>query len=296
MILVIGATGHSGGWFIKKLKAEGCAERIRCLVRPTSNVTGLTDVGLDIEIVEGDLEDKEFLKNAMEGCKTIIHFAGIKFSRNVLQVGDCVGIEWFIFVHTTGRFSKYKSAAAGYIEIEDKIASSSGNVSILRPTIIYGSKMDRNLWKLIDYLYHHKFFPVFGNGKNLMQPIHAKDLGEAVHGVLINRTKTFNRSYNVAGTEAISYQRMLEIITRELKTKVIFVHLPIRLSIAAARVYGWVAKNPKIKVEQVMRMNEDKAFSYDDARNDFGYSPRSFEEGITGEVAEYLRFITQSRD
>jgi hypothetical protein len=39
-----------------------------------------------------------------------------------------------------------------------------------------------------------------------------------------------------------------------------------------------------IKAEQVLRLNENKAFSYEEAQRDFGFNPRSFEEGIRAEV------------
>jgi hypothetical protein len=41
-----------------------------------------------------------------------------------------------------------------------------------------------------------------------------------------------------------------------------------------------------IKAEQILRLNEDKAFEFDDASRDFGYSPRSFEDGISLELKE----------
>ena len=40
-----------------------------------------------------------------------------------------------------------------------------------------------------------------------------------------------------------------------------------------------------IKAEQVLRLNENKAFSYEEAQRDFGFSPRSFEEGIRTEIS-----------
>ncbi|HCK66365.1 MAG TPA: hypothetical protein DHW49_08865, partial [Anaerolineae bacterium] len=39
-----------------------------------------------------------------------------------------------------------------------------------------------------------------------------------------------------------------------------------------------------IKAEQVLRLNENKDFSYAEAERDFGFSPRSFEEGISFEI------------
>jgi nucleoside-diphosphate-sugar epimerase len=39
-----------------------------------------------------------------------------------------------------------------------------------------------------------------------------------------------------------------------------------------------------IKSEQVLRLQEDKAYPYDKAREGLGYKPRTFEEGIAAEV------------
>jgi hypothetical protein len=39
-----------------------------------------------------------------------------------------------------------------------------------------------------------------------------------------------------------------------------------------------------IKAEQVLRLNENKAFLYEDAQRDFGFAPRSFGEGIQIEL------------
>jgi hypothetical protein len=40
-----------------------------------------------------------------------------------------------------------------------------------------------------------------------------------------------------------------------------------------------------VRSEQVLRLREDKAFPYDEARRDLGYAPRPFREGIALEVA-----------
>lgn len=41
-------------------------------------------------------------------------------------------------------------------------------------------------------------------------------------------------------------------------------------------------------VERVQRMSEDRCFSHNDAKEDFGYNPEPFEVGIAREVKEYL--------
>jgi nucleoside-diphosphate-sugar epimerase len=45
-----------------------------------------------------------------------------------------------------------------------------------------------------------------------------------------------------------------------------------------------------IKSEQVLRLSEDKAYSYEKAKEELDYAPRTFEEGIALEV-ERLRKI-----
>jgi nucleoside-diphosphate-sugar epimerase len=39
-----------------------------------------------------------------------------------------------------------------------------------------------------------------------------------------------------------------------------------------------------VKSEQVLRLREDKAYPYEKAREELGYAPRAFEEGIALEV------------
>jgi hypothetical protein len=40
-----------------------------------------------------------------------------------------------------------------------------------------------------------------------------------------------------------------------------------------------------VKAEQVLRLREDKAYPYEEARRELGYAPRPFSEGIALEVA-----------
>ena len=48
-------------------------------------------------------------------------------------------------------------------------------------------------------------------------------------------------------------------------------------------------KKVPISTEQVMRMNENKAYDYSQAKNDFGFSPISFEEGIAIQTKSFKK-------
>lgn len=290
MLYVTGITGHTGKWFLDKLIKENYQGQIKCLVRDNSDTKLLDHSGLNIEKIYGNLEDKNLLESSMAGVETVVHVSTILFSNNVMDAAIENNVKWAILVHTTGRYSKYKGASEEYIDIEDGVFEKRDHIGItvLRPTMIYGSSGDRNMYKLVDYLNRRKFFPMFGKGENLMQPVHAKDLGHAYYDVLVNREITFNKEYNLSGKSPIKYIDLVRCVSETLERNNTIVKLPLWISILAAKVYNTVNKNAIISVEQVLRMQEDKDFSHYEATKDFGYNPLSFEEGIKLEVEEYL--------
>lgn len=298
MLYVTGITGHTGKWFLDRLIKENYQGKIKCLVRKNSNTKFLDESGLNIEKVYGSLEDKEFLESSMSGVKIVLHISTILFSNNVMDAAIKNNVNWTILVHTTGRYSRYKSASEQYIEIEDEILEKRKQIGItvLRPTMIYGSSLDRNMYKLIDYLYRRKFFPLFGKGENLMQPVHAKDLGYAYYDVLVNKDKTLNKEYNLSGKTPIKYYDLIKCVSETLNRKNVIVKIPLWFSILSAKIYNAINKNAIISVEQVLRMQEDKDFSYQAAFKDFNFSPVSFEEGIRGEVEEYVNSVKKSKE
>ena len=64
----------------------------------------------------------------------------------------------------------------------------------------------------------------------------------------------------------------------------IVVPLPAGPVSAAVRLYNAVARRPWLTVEQVGRLQGDKHFDHSDARNTFGFAPRSFRDGVRAEV------------
>jgi nucleoside-diphosphate-sugar epimerase len=70
--LVSGATGFLGGHLLAKLRENGF--RLRALARQTSNIANLIRPGVDI--IEGDIADRQSLRRAMAGQQLVFHTAG----------------------------------------------------------------------------------------------------------------------------------------------------------------------------------------------------------------------------
>jgi len=76
-ILVTGATGFLGSHVARKLVERG--ERVRILLRKTSRTSNIKDI--DAERAYGDILDIDSVKEALKGCDTLYHIAGIVSSR-----------------------------------------------------------------------------------------------------------------------------------------------------------------------------------------------------------------------
>lgn len=72
-VFVTGATGFIGRHLVQRLVHEG--HSVRCLVRKTSDIRRLVDLGVDI--VYGDVNHREALISGMEGCEILFHLANL---------------------------------------------------------------------------------------------------------------------------------------------------------------------------------------------------------------------------
>ncbi|MER2112902.1 MAG: NAD(P)-dependent oxidoreductase [Solibacillus isronensis] len=293
MLLVTGITGHTGRYFLKELINNNYEGPIRCIVRQSSDTSMLDNSGLNIEKVVGDISDESFLDKCMKDVNSIVHIVNVRHTLRIIKLAIKNNVPRAICVHTTGIYSKFKVASEEYKYIESelqKIIKESGiNVTILRPTMIYGDLCDRNMSRFIKMVDRFRYFPVINHGKGLIQPVNARDLGKAYYKVLIKPAEEVKAEYNLSGQKPIEMQEAFRLISNNLGKKITFISFPLGFGVFLARCLkvGTIGKFDY--VEKVQRMSEDRCFSHEDAKNDFGFSPEPFEVGIAREVREYLK-------
>ncbi|HTA70581.1 MAG TPA: hopanoid-associated sugar epimerase [Bryobacteraceae bacterium] len=109
--LVTGATGFIGWHVARRLLARG--HRVRALARPSSRVREL-----EVEVVTGDLRDRESLDRAVAGCGAVFHVAAdyrlwakdqselyrsnVEGTRNLLAAAREAGVEKVVYTSTVG--------------------------------------------------------------------------------------------------------------------------------------------------------------------------------------------------
>lgn len=282
MILLTGATGFLGEFVLKELVEKGY--EVTCFVRRTSNIDEIKK--LKVKYVFGELDDYRSLCEALKGKKALINIASLGFGHapNIVNACEEMNIKRAIFVSTTGIFTKLNPDSKGIrLEAERLIKESSLDYTIIRPTMIYGTPKDRNMWRLVKYIKRLPVLPILGEGTYLQQPVYVKDLASAIVSAYENSV-SIKKAYNISGAKALTYNEVIDITAKALGKKAVKIHVPMKLSHDLLKIYEKISKKPKLKAEQVLRLNENKDFSHEEAKRDFGYKPLSFEEGIRHEI------------
>ena len=290
-ILLTGATGNSAFFFLIKLEKEKFQKKITVISRYKSKNQYFKKFKLKFEILNGDIKDKIFLNKSLDGIDTILHMANIENSANIIEAGRFKKIKWFILVHSTMVFSKNSSPRIkNRIKIEKEILEQNSNVTILSSAMIYGTPRDINMSRLIKFMDKFKIFPIFGNGNGFMQPIYIEDLSNAYFNVIKFKEKTFNKRYILAGKAPIRFIDILKIIEKKLNKNIFYLKIPISLSLFLIKICEIIFFGKlHINTSQVRRLTENKIYDYKDAKNDFFFNPRSFEEGIEIQIQNYKK-------
>jgi len=235
------------------------------------------------ELAYGDAQDADSLKRALRGTDAFVHVAGIQYTPQVLEAMRRTGVNRLLLVSSTSAHSRFTFRSAPRLKMEALLSGSGLSWTIVRPSMIYGSELDHNMHKLLRFLDRSPVFPMFGSGENLWQPVYYEDVVQGVVAAL-ERRGTVGQIYDLPGAQALSYIEMVRVAAGALGRKARIVRVPtgpVRRVLEVAEVL----RIPfPIKAEQVLRLNEDKAYPYEKAKKELDYAPRSFEEGIALEV------------
>lgn len=279
-VLLTGATGLLGGALTETLRDLG--HEVCCLVRGDSPNARRLD-STKVEVVRGDASEEDSLARAASGADAVIHVAGIEYAPQVIAALQRAGVRRLVAVSSTSAHSRYEARSGPKLEMEEAVKRSGLEWTIVRPSMIYGSELDKNVHRLLRFLDRSPVFPVFGSGESLWQPVYYEDLARGVAATLV-RADAPGQTYDLPGAAPLSYRELVETAARALGRRVKIVRLPLEPVRLGLRLAESARLPLPVASEQVLRLREDKAYPYEKARRELGYAPRGFEEGVALEV------------
>lgn len=273
-VLVTGGSSQIGRCLLKRLAAlEIPAYALGRNLPP--------DIPAD-NFIERDLTDSALV--IPEQMDAMVHIAALWYLPGHLDALYACGIRRIVCFSTTSIFIKQDSSDAGERDLVARMMDAEESVTarceelgiactILRPTLVYGVGIDRNISRAANFIQRFRFYPVAAGATGLRQPVHADDLATVALAALESPVAAGKR-YEVGGGERLAYREMIGRIFDTLEIPRRFCVIPFLGFLAATA--GWLLRRPEVTGEMVQRMRRDLVCDNNPAMRDLGYEPRPF--------------------
>jgi uncharacterized protein YbjT (DUF2867 family) len=290
VILVTGGTGFIGPKVVHALRAE--SRDVRCLVRKPARAGTLKAWGC--EVVQGDVTDTTTLRGAADGCDTVVHLVSIiagrrsEFERVMVEGTDNLvgaareaGVHRFLLMSALGTTAETKDLVPYYWakwEMEQTLQASGLEHVIFRPSFVFG-RDGGVLPMFVRQVRWSPVTPVVGDGERRLQPIWVEDVA-AHFAKAIDLPEAANRTFELGGPEAVTWNELFERIARVLGKRRARLHMPVSLVRTGAAVAERLPNPPVTRDQLTMLEAGDNVCDPGPARETFGLPLLSLDEQI----------------
>ncbi len=304
--LVTGGTGFTGSYLIRKLLADG--NEVRVLVRRRS-INKITKNN-NLDIVYGDIRDRETVFQSMEDVEEVYHLAAafretklsnrdyrminIVGTKNLLDASIKESIKRFIHCSTVGVHGHISNPPANestaynpgdiYQETKvegEKLAKSYFEkqglpVTIIRPVGIYGPGEMRFL-RLFKSIYDGRFIMI-GRGDLYYHMSYVTDIIDGM--ILATRKKhSIGETYILAGNEYTTLRELVNLIADVMNVPPPRRSFPFIMPVYIASflvemVTRPLGIEPPIHRRRVDIFRKSRAFDITKAKKEIGYQPK----------------------
>ena len=241
----------------------------------------------EITWVQAHIDHPETLASQLPQADILIHIAPLALLPPILDTMQKKGVKRVIAFGTTSMFAKKNShtkkeqsmvTELEYAEhaIHNFCHKNNIHWTIFRPTLIYGCGKDKNISFIAKTMRKYHCFPIVGKALGLRQPVHSQDLAQACLQAL-NNSNSFNKAYNLSGHEILTYKKMLQRIMQVEQLDVPLFSISLNVFRTLVKIANIFPKYRYLTPDMANRMNQNLCFDHQQASEDFGYNPRSFQ-------------------
>ena len=191
-----------------------------------------------------------------------------------------------IALSSTGRHDKRLSPDPAERELAVRLAAAEAQLftaartvgaelTVLRPSLLYGRGRDRTLAPLVARAHRWGWLPLPADARGLRQPVHVDDVADAVMACLDQPFATAGRAFDLPGGETLPFDAMVRRTLDVHAPKARLLRLPawtFALAAWLAEAFGRPAPGPGVRA----RLALDQIADPGPARAAFGYDPGRF--------------------
>lgn len=280
-----------------ELKAREKQIRILCLFG--EKVSPLLE-NLGIEIVFGDITQKETLATAVAGVATVYHLAAVLISphrselfqqvneigtHNLVEASIAAGVEHFIYVSSISViYSMSNAYSRSKLAGENRVKHSAlKGYTLIRPSLAYADGGAEEFNRLVSHLRRGPVVMLPGGGRAIKSPIHIDDLTQVFVSILGN-ARCLGKTYTLTGGDDLSLREMTQLLLTHMGKPKSIISLPIWTCYLAVGFLDILFKffpGPNPFTWQTLTGLIQNATSSDkSALKDLNFHPRRFKEGL----------------
>jgi len=285
-VTVFGGTGFVGRRVVRHLRDSAAAVRIAS--RHPARVEGDK-----VEQIVADAHDERAVEAAVEGADGVVnaislyvehggdtfHSVHVEAAARIARMARRAGTKRFVHLSGIGADA---ASPSSYIrtrgEGEAAVQAAFPGAVVIRPAVMFAPD-DAFLTTILGLLRTLPAYPLFGNGRTRLQPVHVDDVAAAIAQIL-RQTQRPYPIYELAGPRVYSYEELLRSIARIAGLRPVLLPIPFVFWDAVAG-FAKILPHPPLTRNQVELMQIDTTAS--DGRPGFGLlgiSPRSLEEEL----------------
>lgn len=269
-----GAAGLTGSAIVQRLLEEG--HDVTGVVR-RPEAKALVPGGVRVELA--DVADHERMARLLKEHDVLLHGAGVRLGAHIAKL-DLRALANVVVISTSGIRSHHRASVTEYQRNETALRVARPNVTLLRPTMIYGSRRDRNVHHVVALARCARMLPLIGSGGALMQPVHYLDVAAAACA-LVARSDV---DADVGGAAAVSVRAAGETIFAALGLPPRFVSIPSGVARGAAAIVDRV-RGSRLR-ERIERFSEDRTADNTLLLRETDVRPMSFDVGVRRMIQE----------
>ena len=314
-ILITGGTGFIGRKLIPFLMAEGHEISVLCRNKEKAQKV----LPEDINIVIGDITDRESLKGCCKGIDMVYQLVGLsgnelpseyQFARfrkvNVEGLGNIVneaqkaGVKRFVQVSSIAAMGIVKqmpitaeskcepylpyqvSKREGELLVMDKVKNEGFPAIIVRPAKVYGVGGEDSYQSIIG-MCKKGVFPKVGMTDTMVSHCYVDDLSKTLN--LLTTKGKIGETYICATEKGIGFYESVRLVAKQMNKKVVMIPVPRWLMASLAYcievVFGWMQKKAPVTRRNVIAATTDRIYDFSANKRDIGFvSEVTMEEGI----------------
>ena len=245
---VLGGSGFVGRYVVRRLVKQGW--RVRVAVRNPNDAIFLKTYGEvgQVEIFKCSIFDLNALSACIDGSSVVINaVAGLlnetsrkKFKKYYIQgpeliAKQCVklNVKKLIQISSVGVDGKSSIYSSSKAEGEYRITKIFPNVSIVRPSIIFGHE-DRFFNRYASLATISPIIPIFGQ-KTKFQPVYVDDVALAVEKISMD--KRLKGIFELGGPEILTFEELIKKMLFIIRRKRLVVNIPFNLAALMAGLF-----------------------------------------------------------